>query len=455
MSDNKKKIIDFEEKVSCALKNFGVTKNSIVAVGVSGGADSMSLLVSLLQCLSKSQIFVLTVNHNIRSEEESGGDANFVRSFCAKNEVYCRIHEIERGEIERLAACRGGGIEDAARELRYAAFEKFCFEINADFFCLAHNRNDQLETLVMRFLQGSSVLSGIPSQREKFIRPLLNISRSQIEEYLKVKKVAWRTDKTNFDESYFRNRVRRSVLPLFNELFPGWDGAALSGAKKIRDDLEFVDEKFEEYLSKTKSCEKFISVDIKSFCSASPSFKRRIVYALVDRLKKNVRLPFSIVETICGWTNETKNGTKIEAAGVSVFIWNNFLCADIIKNSFADCGFCVTIKSDCALDLFDLHLKICEEDCGISIESIDKKIFLKSLAYPFLLRSAQVLDKIKGADDSMRDLSKVLSSWKLSEDERYKIPLVQELQTPNTSVVAVLGGFIGTKDWIVEDWQKC
>ena len=102
-----------------------------------------------------------------------------------------------------------------------------------------------------------------------------------------------------------------------------------------------------------------------------------------------------------------------------------------------------------------MHLEICEEDCGISIESIEKKIFLKSLSYPFLLRSAQVLDKIKGADDNMRDLSKVLSSWKLSEDERYKIPLVQELQTPNTSVVAVLGGFIGTKDWIVEDWQKC
>ena len=168
----------FEEKLFDSLKKligpeeFGRTK--VLGAAVSGGADSVSLLCALakikegLEGGSKKElpeagqkakgrpffpkIVCVTVDHSIRPEEESSGDAAFVKSLCQKLGVECAVKKIERGAVERLAAQRGKGVEEAARFLRYQKFEGFAKESGAQFICLAHNQNDALETLLMRFL---------------------------------------------------------------------------------------------------------------------------------------------------------------------------------------------------------------------------------------------------------------------------------------------------------------
>ena len=172
-----------------------------VGVAVSGGADSIALLLVMSEIVSP--LYVITVNHNIRPAEESGGDAEYVMSLCQRLEkdsglkICCKLAELKPGAVAAEAEKRGRGSEDAARSLRYDAFEKYICHNQLDCLCLAHNRNDQLETILMRFLQGASFDSaaGIKARRGPYIRPLLNISRSEIESYLTGQGISWRTDR--------------------------------------------------------------------------------------------------------------------------------------------------------------------------------------------------------------------------------------------------------------------
>lgn len=124
----------FEEKVLNGIKKCGISNLSglKIGAGVSGGADSISLLISLSNILSPLglTLYVITVNHNIRAKEESSGDANFVLNLCKNLSdkgflIKAKCYEIEEGQVSALAKERSGGIEDAARELRYEAFESF------------------------------------------------------------------------------------------------------------------------------------------------------------------------------------------------------------------------------------------------------------------------------------------------------------------------------------------
>ncbi len=451
----------FEENIERELGNCGVAfpikKN--IALGVSGGADSIALLTAVMHIAEKQYIKVISVNHNIRPELETVGDSKYVFDYCAKNGVLCEIHEITRGGVEECAKKRNGGIEEAARFLRYEVFEAFIEKHDCAFFCTAHNRNDQLETLLMRFLQGSSDFSGagIKSVRGKYIRPLLKTSRNEIEEYLKAQNISWRTDKTNFDESMLRNRIRASVLPLFSSLFAGWDNAVLSGAKKQYDDAVFIDRYFNEYLQSVKSTDKYASIDKNSFISAPNAIKRRLVYYLIDKVKTNCRVPYRIVESICKWTGEnTVKNDKIEFAGITVFIWNNFLCADIIRNNFDDCVFIKVVEKDEIVSIPTGELKTEKTENGIvfCLNNGEKEFCIKGLTYPFLIRSVQPLDKILSAQKAMRDVSKIIANCAIKEAEKWKVPLVQELQSVEQKIVAIFGCALGKSDWIVKDWES-
>ena len=228
---------------------FDFSAGKSLGAAVSGGADSVSLLLSLCR-LGKAYGFsvkVITVNHNIRPAEESAGDAAFVAGLCRKlcekgyPVSFCE-KVLEPGLVAELAREKGIGMEAAARILRYRAFEEFSESAGVELIALAHNKNDQVETLLMRFLQGSgaSGLGGIRMCRDRFVRPLLTVSRTEIEEYVRHLGYGWRTDSTNFDLNYLRNRVRNELVPFLREKFPGFETALISGAEKSSADDEVL-----------------------------------------------------------------------------------------------------------------------------------------------------------------------------------------------------------------------
>src|SRR5574344_1418084 len=255
-SDSRKIVEEFDSLVKNGMIFCGVKKEELTqkhfGVAVSGGADSISLLTSLSHFIPKENLFVVTVNHNLRPAEETEGDAFYVESYCKNLNVNCTRFDVPRGKIISLSKERGMGVEEAARFTRYDLFKTFIIEKNISFLSLAHNQNDQIETVVMRFLKGagSESLSGIPFAREKFIRPLLNIPRDMIEEYLKAQHIEFRTDKTNFDSSITRNFIRNELMALLDKKMFGWKKAVLSVSKKSYDDDKALNYLTDESISK-------------------------------------------------------------------------------------------------------------------------------------------------------------------------------------------------------------
>ena len=185
----------------------------------SGGADSTALLIAFqqLQPVLSCRLSVITVNHNIRSAEESAADSAFVAELCSRFEppVPCTVAEIPVGDVARSAKERRRGTEDAARTLRYRLFEKTADFVSADFIVTAHNLSDVYETVLMRLFQGGGTasLAPMPVRRGRYLRPLITVERGSIEAFLRQQGIAWREDATNAEDTYLRNRIRHYLLP--------------------------------------------------------------------------------------------------------------------------------------------------------------------------------------------------------------------------------------------------
>jgi tRNA(Ile)-lysidine synthase len=198
----------------------GLIRNGdLVLVGVSGGADSLCLL-HVLHGLSRNMGFTVAavhVNHMLRGAE-SDMDEEFVRNICCDWRIDLSIC---KRDVKALAAREGISIEAAAREARYGAFDICMKEKGADRVAVAHNKNDQAETVLMNLVRGSGLegLTGMDYIRGRIIRPLLNEDRHRIEEYCRENNLFPRTDSSNFDNAYTRNRVRNQLIPLMREVF--------------------------------------------------------------------------------------------------------------------------------------------------------------------------------------------------------------------------------------------
>jgi len=204
------------------LENHMLSRGDRCIIGVSGGADSMGLLHALIRLngLFKVNYRVVHVHHGLRGAE-ADRDANFVRSTCARYNIPCKIIEVN---VKDFASKHKLSIEEAARYLRYQAFETEAqrWEMEEDtqkqvLIAVAHNKEDNAETILMQLARGSGLkgISGMAPVRGRIIRPLLDISRSQIEAYLVKEEESWISDSTNEESDYTRNRVRHDILPLF------------------------------------------------------------------------------------------------------------------------------------------------------------------------------------------------------------------------------------------------
>ena len=199
------------------MKHSLLSTEGLHLVALSGGADSVSLL-RILHALNY-QIEAVHCNFHLRGTE-SNRDEEFVKLLC--NKLNIKLHLIhfdtkEYAEIHQLS------IEMAARELRYRYFDQLRQDIGADSVCVAHHRNDNVETLLMNLMRGSGIhgLTGIRSKNGYIVRPLLCVSRQEIEEYLDSIGQDYVTDSTNLAADVLRNRLRLKVLPLLNKINPG------------------------------------------------------------------------------------------------------------------------------------------------------------------------------------------------------------------------------------------
>ena len=185
-----------------------------IIVGVSGGADSVCLLFLLKNLRPKWQLSleVVHIEHGIRGKE-SLEDADFVEKLCREWEVPFYLF---RRDIPLLSKEWRCSQEEAGRRARYEAFEEVRVKTGADKIAVAHNQDDRAETILFHLARGSALrgLCGIFPVRDHIIRPLLCLKRTEIEEILINAGLSWRTDATNQEEIYTRNKIRLQILPL-------------------------------------------------------------------------------------------------------------------------------------------------------------------------------------------------------------------------------------------------
>jgi len=433
------KLSDFEKKV---VEGFSLAEKvceslfvNPILFAVSGGADSVAMLVACVNickhffCGDISKIFVVTVNHNIREADESARDAEFVKKLCKFLNVECFVVEFPRGKVLFESKKRGKGIEEAARYLRYKAFDEIAKKINSDIICLAHNKNDQLETLLQRFFQGSGgvAAAGIRNVRKNICRPLLNISRTEILQYLSDCNIDYQTDYTNEDNKYFRNKIRNMLIPFLNENIVGWDTGILSGAEKQKVDSEYIDLVANTF--KWNCSEKdIVTMSCDTFFSQHESIKRRLLLKAFELLGVETRIPFKFVREVTNWNIKDKREVCSICSGIQIFCDEKNIKISLNtakKKENSKYGFSILIDKCGEYETDFGIIKVKDLDAPYNL--CDKK--LGKACLPFVVRSCLPGDKIKHNDASfycvIEDLFYGTKVYNLLENNNFEIANVQ------------------------------
>ncbi|MDP4108561.1 MAG: tRNA lysidine(34) synthetase TilS [Bacillota bacterium] len=272
-------------KVLETIKRFDMLKNGKrVLCAVSGGADSMAMLV----CLSElSEALGITVaaahlNHMLRGAE-SDRDEAFVRDYCRDNGIpfYC-----ERIDVNKESKRLGKGTEDAARSARYLFLERAREALSCDLIATAHTSNDNLETMLLNLSRGTGILGlcGIPPVRDRIIRPIIDVKRIETEEYLTGKGVGFVTDSTNLENKYARNKIRNNVLPQLVSAQPAVIDSARKASDILRQDADFIMTEVRKLAEKAKTEENAVSFSAREFALAHPAVSGRALRLLYERL---------------------------------------------------------------------------------------------------------------------------------------------------------------------------
>jgi tRNA(Ile)-lysidine synthase len=221
-----------------------------VIVAVSGGADSIALLDILANLKDmKLTLVVAHINHMLRGEE-SEADAAFVSELSKSYRLPVELHSVDVRELSRTEKL---SLEMGGRLARYAWFNDVATRYGATSIALAHHADDQAETVLMRLLRGSGTtgLAGIPLQSaDRYVRPLLNCTRAEIEAYLHLKKISYRTDRTNTDLNFLRNRIRHELLPYLQTFNPLIHGRLANTAEILAADESLLDDITEKAFSR-------------------------------------------------------------------------------------------------------------------------------------------------------------------------------------------------------------
>lgn len=216
-----------------------------ILLAVSGGVDSMYLLEHAAEYFPGAHFAVAHCNFSLRGAE-SDEDEEFVRKECSKRSFECFV---KRFNTTEYAQSKDISIEMAARELRYGWFAELCKEKGFDALAVAHNANDNAETMILNLVRGtgSKGLCGMSQERVidslTILRPMLNLSRREIEQWMKDRGLSWREDSSNSSFEYKRNIVRGKVFPVFEQLNPSFLDTLREDMQRIRE----VDAIAEEY----------------------------------------------------------------------------------------------------------------------------------------------------------------------------------------------------------------
>ena len=286
-------------------------------VAVSGGSDSVFLLHALRELASRwnLELSVVHIEHGIRGGA-SLEDAEFVAKLAASFGLAFHLHAAN-------VPAENDNLEQAARRVRAAFYQELLASGKVDRIATGHTRSDQAETVLYRVLRGSGLagLAGIlPVTQEGCVRPLLALTRGEIQDWLRERGLEWREDETNQDRSYARNRLRHEILPLLAESFnPRLEEALANLATLAQDEEDYWDREIDRWQPEA-GLQAPLVVPVSQLTGAPPAVARRLIRRLIRAAKGDLRqIEFAHVERILQMARSREGHDRVQLPSLDIF----------------------------------------------------------------------------------------------------------------------------------------
>ncbi len=314
------------DKVIKTINKYNLIQNGDrIVIGVSGGPDSICLLHILNKIKEQYniQLFVAHINHMIR--ENAKIDEEYVKKFCKDLDIPVYVKHIEVLDIAKQQKI---GTEEAGRNARYEFFDEILKKTNSNKIAIAHNSNDKAETVIMNILRGSGIsgLKGIEPQREnKYIRPLIECTRDEIEKYCKQNNLETRHDESNDENVYSRNKIRNIVIPYIKKEFNNNIINTINRLSEVAtEESEYINKIVEKEYNNIciKAEADSIELDLKKFNSLDIVIKRRMILYVINKLQNHTkgieRTNIEDIIKLC--SNNVGNKFLIPTKGLKVLV---------------------------------------------------------------------------------------------------------------------------------------
>ncbi|SHK59001.1 tRNA lysidine(34) synthetase TilS [Tepidibacter formicigenes] len=410
-----------------------------VILGLSGGPDSVCLLhiLNYLKDEFNIKLYAAHLNHKIRGIEAQK-DAMYVAKICDVMGVVCFIRAID---VPKYCEENNLSLEEGARILRYNMFFEIKEKINANKIAIAHNINDQAETVLMRIMRGTGLqgLKGIEYKRtDGIIRPLLDVPREEIEKYCEENNLNPRIDYTNLQDIYTRNKIRLKLIPYMKENFnPNLKESIARMANLLREDSDYIEEQANKVFYEVceKKSENMLVLDIEEFLKVHKALKNRIIRKSINFILGNIKgIDQKHIQDVFNLIFENKSDIRIDLPkGLMVYKKKNkiiFTNEELIEGKIS---YNYKLPKSGYIKIKELNAIV--ESKILSIEEVDNlkydeytKFFDADKIYGnLLIRSRRNGDKIKilglGGNKKIKDL---FIDLKIPKESRDKIPILSD-----------------------------
>lgn len=413
-------------KVCYALERWKMLDNfRCVAVALSGGADSVSLLHSLSVLAENYDISIraIHVNHGIRGAD-ADADEHFCRDLCEGMNIPIDVFHFN---VPEIAAAQGKGLEECGRDCRYQCFEDIHNRYNCA-VATAHTLSDSAETVLMNIARGCGIagVRGIPPRRDYIIRPLICASREDIEAYCNENDLQYVTDQTNFDIAYSRNRIRHEIIPQMKILNPGFMQSIARLNESAAQDEDFLSAQAENILKKAQVGEK--SWQIKKLDSLHPSLKNRVIIAMASKICGKVPdfAHISLIDNLIA----QKSGAVSLSNGKNISIQNGLIGEFVHSVPAEKWAFEASEKIilPCGRTIY---IEVLPYDNFVNRAKKDQSLFKKAISCDIIKNNAIIRNRRDGDifSPSGRGLSKkikkLFNESRLPADIREKLVLIE------------------------------
>jgi tRNA(Ile)-lysidine synthetase, N-terminal domain/tRNA(Ile)-lysidine synthetase, C-terminal domain len=388
-----------------------IAQSDKIILAISGGIDSVCMLDLFLRIKSKFnlEIIVAHLNHNLRSNE-SDMDEIFVKNLCQSKNI---IFESRKISVKDFALKNKITLEEAGRICRYNFFYELQKKYNANKISIAHNKNDNAETILMNIIRGCGALCGIKPVNGKIIRPLINITRDEIESYCAKNSLEFRIDSSNLNCEFTRNKIRNLIMPTLLEINPNLLETLVRSSKIICEESEYLNELAQKIINKFEDKNK---IPIEKIDSLSKVLQSKIIHIIIKKIEPC---------DISSWHINSVLELKNKQNGKKIYLPHNLIaqkCFDDIifyrdtnKNFHHQNNFKYEIQINKPVFIKQIKKKLCVSDKKLDIKNktLCTKMFYCDNIDKITVRNYIAGDKIYFKNLGHKKLKKIFAEKKL------------------------------------------